>query len=175
MIEVLKTKMQKPDAPQNIIPLAVLLEDAEDKRLPPADESSPDGPRLKFDLIISHLVLHHIPDLRQVLTTMENCLKHSAWIALTDFEDYGPDAKRFHAKSRMEGVARHGIHLETLETLMNEVGFVNVKVERAWRMDKNVERVAGEFGDAGRASQAGQGQIKSFPFLLCLGEKYYCP
>lgn len=175
MIEVLKTKLQKPDAPRNIIPLALLLEDAEDKRLPPADESNPDGSRLKFDLIISHLVLHHIPDLRKVLTTMQNCLKHSAWVALTDFEDYGPDAKSFHAKSRMEGVARHGIHLETMETLMNEVGFVNVKVERAWSMDKNVEKVEGEFGDAGRASHAGQGQIRSFPFLLCLGEKKYCP
>ncbi|KIV85001.1 hypothetical protein PV11_00742 [Exophiala sideris] len=175
MIEVLKTKLQKPGAPQNILPLAVLLEDANDKRLPPADEFNPDGPRLKFDLIISHLVLHHIPDLRQVLNTMQDCLKHSGWVALTDFEDAGPDSKSFHARSRMEGVARHGIHVETMEILMNEVGFVNVNVDRAWSMDKNVEKVDGEFGDAGRATQAGQGQVRSFPFLLCMGEKKYCP
>ncbi|KAI1627459.1 S-adenosyl-L-methionine-dependent methyltransferase [Exophiala viscosa] len=175
MIEVLKNKLQKPGAPQNIYPLAVLLEDADDKRLPPADESDPNGPRLRFDLIISHLVLHHIPDLGKVLTTMKDCLKHSAWVALTDYEDAGPDSKSFHARSRMEGVARHGIHLETMEVLMNEVGFVNVNVERAWSMDKNVEKVDGEFGEAGRASRAGQGQVRSFPFLLCMGEKKYCP
>ncbi len=174
MIDVLKSKLQHADAPQNITPVAVLLEDPEDKSLPPGDENDPNGRRLKFDLVTSHLVLHHIPDLKKDLTTMLGCLKSNGWVALTDFEDYGPEAKSFHAKSKMGGVERHGTNIIAMERLMNEVGFVNVRVEQAWSMDKNVEKFEGEFGDAGKATQPGHGQIKSFPFVLCMGEKKYC-
>ena len=174
MIDVLTTKLKQPESPKNILPVAALLTDPEDKTLPPADENDPDGPRLKFDLITSHLVLHHIADLKAVLNTMLGCLKDGAFVALTDFEDDGPGARRFHAQSKLTGVERHGIHAETMEALMYEVGFVNVKVERAWSMDKNVEKFAGEFGDKGKATQSGQGEIKSFPFLVCKGEKQYC-
>ena len=174
MIDVLKMKLEKGQASKNIIPVAVLLEDPEDKQLPPANEQDPDGKRLKFDLITSHLVLHHIPDLKAVLTTMLGCLKDGGSVALTDFEDAGPHSKKFHPQSKMGGVERHGIHLNTMERLMNEVGFVNVRVEAAWSMDKTVEKIDGEFGDGGRAKVAGQGQVQSFPFLLCLGERKYC-
>ncbi|KIY03545.1 uncharacterized protein Z520_00236 [Fonsecaea multimorphosa CBS 102226] len=175
MIDVLKTKLQADGAPQNIVPVAVLLEDPEDKSLPPADDKEPNGKRLKFDLITSHLVLHHIPDLRAVLTTMLGCLKDGGSIALTDFEDTGPESKRFHAKSRMGGVERHGINRDMMEILLNEVGFVNVRVETAWSMDKTVEKFEGEFGDQGRPNnQQGQGEIRSFPFVLCMGERKFC-
>ncbi|EXJ88216.1 hypothetical protein A1O1_05146 [Capronia coronata CBS 617.96] len=175
MIEVLKTKLQSRDAAQNILPVAVSLENPEDKHLPPADETKPDGPRLKFGLITSHLVLHHIPDLRAVLTTMLGCLKHGGSVALTDFEDYGLEASRFHAKAKMDGVQRHGTNADGIERLMSEVGFVNVRVERAWSMDKVVEKYEGEFGDAPKGPrQSDQGEVKSFPFLLCTGEKKYC-
>ncbi|KIW83841.1 hypothetical protein Z517_03087 [Fonsecaea pedrosoi CBS 271.37] len=177
MIDVLKKKLQDdtssaPPPPRNIVPVAVLLEDPEDKHLPPADENDPDGKRLKFDLITSHLVLHHIPDLKAVLTTMLGCLKDGGSLALTDFEDTGPESRRFHPRSRMGGVERHGIHRETMQALLNEVGFVNVRVETAWTMDKYVEKFEGEFGDARRAE--GQGEIQRFPFVLCIGERKFC-
>ncbi|KIW20063.1 hypothetical protein PV08_00638 [Exophiala spinifera] len=174
MIDVLKTKLQSSDAPRNISPVAALLQDPEDKSLPPQNDEDPGGRRLKFDLITSHLVLHHIADLKGVLATMLGCLKSNGWVALTDFEDYGPEAKSFHAQAKMGGVERHGINADAMEKLMNEVGFVNVRVVRAWSMDKVVEKYEGEFGDAGKASQPGQGQIRSFPFVLCMGEKKYC-
>ncbi|KIW23492.1 uncharacterized protein PV07_11685 [Cladophialophora immunda] len=173
MIDVLKTKLEAPGAPSNITPVAVLLEDPEDKHLPPADGKDPDGQRLKFDLITSHLVLHHIPDLKAVLTTMLGCLKDGGSLALTDFEDTGPESKRFHARSRMGGVERHGINRAAMEALLNEVGFVNVRVETAWSMDKSVEKYEGEFGDAGRPKE-GQGEVRSFPFVLCIGERKFC-
>jgi 2-polyprenyl-3-methyl-5-hydroxy-6-metoxy-1,4-benzoquinol methylase len=172
MIEVLKKKLQQPDAPKNIYPVAVLLEDAEDKALPPADETDPEGRRMKFDLITSHLVLHHIPDLKAVLQTMQNCLKMGGHVALTDFEDYGPEAKAFHPQNKMPGVERHGINVVMMERLMTEVGFVNVKVERAWTMDKRVEKYEGEFSEGG--AQQGQGVVRKFPFLVCMGEKKWC-
>jgi len=169
MIDVLSSKLSSPTAPQNILPLALLLEDPEDKRLPPADEANPDGPRLKYDLITSHLVLHHIADLKPVLTTMLGCLKEGGVIALTDFEDFGPEARRFHPESKMEGVERHGVPREWMAALMEEVGFKNVRVEVAWDHTKMVEKYPGEFKDS--EPTEGQGEMMKFTYLICLGEK----
>lgn len=177
MIDVLKSKVasRAETTPQNIVPVAVLLEDPEDKHLPAADgEKDPEGKRLKFDLITSHLVLHHIPDLKAVLTTMLGCLKDGGSVALTDFEDEGPHSKRFHPKSRMGGVERHGINAAAMEALMHEVGFVNVAVTTAWSMDKTVEKFEGEFGDDPKSRGPDMGQMQSFPFVLCVGERKYC-
>ena len=171
MIDVLKQKLQRDNAPKNILPIAVLLEDPEDPSLPPADDSKPDGPRIKFDLITSHLVLHHIPDLKGVLKTMLGCLTPGGRIMLTDFEDFGPEAKRFHAQSKMEGVERHGINAKQMTDLLREVGFVNVNVKPEWTMTKSVEKTSGEFGPEGKPQYDGQGEKMDFPFVICYGEK----
>ncbi|KFA59951.1 hypothetical protein S40285_07954 [Stachybotrys chlorohalonatus IBT 40285] len=169
MIRALNLKLKDPNAPNNILPLAILLEDPEDKDLPPAEDAALNGARLKFDLIISHLVLHHIPDLRPVLMTMLGCLKAGGVVALTDFEDFGPDAKRFHPECKMAGVERHGIQREAMASLMEEVGFVDVKVEVAWEHEKIAETFPGEFKDGNPAK--GQGELMKFSYLLCLGKK----
>lgn len=169
MIDVLSSKLKKPNTPDNILPLAVLLEDPEDKMLPPADPAESNGPRLKFDLIISHLVLHHIPDLKPVLTTMLGCLKEGGRVALTDFEDFGPEARRFHPESKMDGVERDGIARESIAALMREVGFRDVKVEVAWEHSKIVEKYPGEFKDGEPAK--GEGELMKFPYIICLGKK----
>jgi len=171
MIDVLKDKLRNDDAPKNIIPVAVLLEDPEDPQLPPADAAKPDGPRQKFDLILSHLVLHHIPELEGVLRTMLGCLNPGGRIMLTDFEDFGPEAKRFHAQSKMEGVARHGINASEMGEMLTRIGFTDVNVTPHWTMSKSVERSAGEFGSAGKPENDQQGEKMDFPFLLCYGER----
>jgi 2-polyprenyl-3-methyl-5-hydroxy-6-metoxy-1,4-benzoquinol methylase len=164
MIDVLKGKIEQSKEVNNITPIAVLLEDPEDPSLP----AGSDGKRMKFDLVLSHLVLHHIPDLKAVLTTMLGCLKSGGSVALTDFEDFGPEARHFHAHAKMAGVERHGINREAMTALMEEVGFTNVKVERAWAMKKQVETYEGEFGDKGRPSE-GQGELMNFPFIVAQG------
>lgn len=169
MIDVLSSKLKKPNTPENILPLAILLEDPEDKMLPPADSAEPNGPRLKFDLIISHLVLHHIPDLKPVLATMLSCLKEGGTVALTDFEDFGPEARRFHPESKMDGVERDGIGRESIAALMREVGFRDVKVEVAWEHSKIVEKYPGEFKEGEPAK--GEGELMKFPYIICLGNK----
>ncbi|RSL68316.1 hypothetical protein CEP54_002819 [Fusarium duplospermum] len=174
MIEVLSSKLNKPDAPKNIQPLAILLEDPEDNRLPPADEANPDGPRLKYDLITSHLVLHHIADLKPVLTTMLGCLKEGGMVALTDFEDFGPEARKFHPESKMGGVERHGIPREWMANLMREVGFKDVKVEVAWDHTKLVEKFPGEFDGLKKGEpdlDAGIGELMKFTYVICMGKK----
>jgi len=170
MIAVLSQKLHKtPDAPKNILPVAVLLEDPEDAALPPTHSDQPDGPRQKFDLVTSHLVLHHIPDLRAVLQTMLGCLAPGGRVMLTDFEDFGPEAKRFHPVARMAGVERHGIQAKEMAEMMREVGFAGVDVKAAWTMRKKVEKFEGEFGDGGVKPDLGE--MMDFPFVLCYGER----
>jgi SAM-dependent methyltransferase len=143
-------------------PVSVLLEDPDDPaiRTDPLDGTT-DKPR-RFDLVVSHLVLHHIPDLHAVLRTMLGCLKPGGRVMLTDFEDFGPEARKFHPEHKMDGVERHGIRRADMEELLQEVGFVDVKVETAFELDKAVETVpgSGELRDPVR-----------FPFLICCGTK----
>lgn len=173
MIDVLKTKLEKdPVVRRKIVPLALLLEDPEDAALPAAEDGSG---RQKFDVITSHLVLHHIPNLKSVLQTMHGCLKPGGCLLLTDFEDFGPEAKRFHAASKMDGVARHGINVKTMTELLQEVGFENVSVRPQWTMEKTVEKYEGEFGSSHKefadAAKAQAGEIMQFPFVLCYAVK----
>ena len=126
---------------------------------------------MKYDVIISHLVLHHIPDLQGVLTTMFGCLSPDGCVALTDFEDFGPEAHKFHSKKRMNGVARHGANVQVMENLLRELGFVDVKCEVARKMRKRVEKWEGEFDAPDGKPTKGQGMIMDFPFLLIYGRK----
>ena len=167
MIEVLETKLKKPNAPNNVLPLAIMLEDPEDASLPPADPSQPSGPRLKYDLITSHLVLHHLPEVPPILRTMFGCLKPGGRVALTDFEDFGPEAKRFHQESRLPSVERHGIKRNWIAGEMEKVGFVNVQIEVAWRHVKDVEKYPGQFD----AEKNPVGEEMEFSYLICLGRR----
>lgn len=158
-----------------ITPLCLLLEDPEDPRLPPAaaDDAGEGAPRRKFDLVTSHLVLHHIADVRAVLATMLGCLRPGTGeVALTDFEDFGPGARRFHPESKMAGVERHGVGAAWIAGLMREVGFVDVDVGAKWTMEKEVERFPGEWGGEGLERRPKEGaEVMGFPFLLCRGRR----
>jgi len=74
---------------------------------------------------------------------------------LTDFENFGPQAMKFHPQHKMEGVERHGITKEEMELLLREARFVDVEVKEAFRMPKEVEG----------------GTNMDFPFLICMGTK----
>lgn len=173
MIDALTQKIARPEndsVREKIQPLCVMLEDPEDKRLPPADTPSPDGPREKYDLITSHLVLHHIADLAGVLRTMHGCLRPGGEVALTDYEDFGPEARKFHPESKMFGVERHGIDAKWFAGLMEDAGFVDVDVRPRWTMEKEVERVPGEWGEK-KPEDGRELAVMEFPFLLCRGRK----
>ncbi|RDL39897.1 S-adenosyl-L-methionine-dependent methyltransferase [Venustampulla echinocandica] len=167
MIEVLKDKLFQTPEVKNILPVHALLEDPDDPRIRPdptragIEEVEKLAPR-RFDLILSHLVLHHISDLPAVFRTMFGCLKAGSSIALTDFEDFGPEARRFHPEAKMDGVERHGIPRKEVEMMLKDAGFVDVKVETAFRMEKGIETVPGE---------GVKGETMEFPFLICMGRK----
>ena len=144
MINALKAKLAANDL-TNINPLCLLLEDPND----PALQGK------KYDLILSHLVLHHVPSLEALLTTMYGCLKPGGRIALTDFERFSPESRKFHPESKMEGVERHGICKMEMECVIKDAGFNRPQARFAFAMEKSVEP---------------EGSM-TFPFLICLGEK----
>ncbi len=79
-------------------------------------------------------------------------------IALTDYEDFGPEACKFHAKSKWHDVERHGLKKEEIERTARDVGFADIAVVRAFSTEKKVEEGQG-------------GGMMDFPFLLCLGRR----
>ncbi|CAK7222497.1 hypothetical protein SCUCBS95973_004861 [Sporothrix curviconia] len=158
----------------SVTPVCLVLNDSEDPALPPADppdasDTSSTAPRRKFDLVISHLVLHHIPDHPALLRALFGCLKPGGQLALTDFENFGPQARRFHAERRMAGVEFHGIEAALFAEQMRAAGFVDVLVQPAWEMTKAVERFPGEW-NAGKPKGV-ELETMQFPFLLCRGTK----
>lgn len=80
-------------------------------------------------------------------------------MALTDFEDFGPEAIKFHPPTKLEGVERHGIPAAWIEELMKEVGFQDVKVSVGWTLIKSID----DWEDNK------PGDTLGFPFLVCEG------
>lgn len=153
MIKALEAKLAANPSISNVEPVRVLLENPDDPRIqnPLVEGQSPK----RFDLILSHLVLHHIPSLSDVFKTMYGCLKPGGEVALTDFENFGPDAQNFHPKHKMEGVERHGIGRQEMEGLLKESGFRDVRIDEGFKMEKTIEG----------------GGLMEFPFLICMAKK----
>ena len=169
MIAALEKKLAIPGAPGNIESLCAMLEDSEDPCLPPASTVNPYGPRRKFDLVLGHLLLHHVSDLHSMLAMILGCLKPGGWVALTDFEDFGPQARRFHPEAKMHGVERDGIKRVEFARLMKGIGLVDVRVEVGWTMQKEVERWPGEWGK--EKPEGAMLETMEFPFLVCMGRR----
>ncbi|KAM7203582.1 S-adenosyl-L-methionine-dependent methyltransferase [Rhypophila sp. PSN 637] len=165
MIDVLKSKLETTHTHiKNVLPVSALLEDPNDERIqldPVNREPTPENRR--FDLITSHLVLHHIPDLQPLLSLMFAALKPSTGkIMLTDYESFGPEARKFHPESKMDEVERHGIERAEMTRLMEDAGFVDIKAEVAFEMEKPIETFPG--------SGIMEGKM-TFPFLVCEGRR----
>ncbi|KAH6632454.1 S-adenosyl-L-methionine-dependent methyltransferase [Chaetomium tenue] len=153
-----------PPPPTNIHPIHTLLTSATSPLLhhDPLTHLPTPTPR-RFDLIVSHLVLHHIPSLPTFFATIHDCLHPGTGrVMVTDFEDFGPAARQFHPESKMDGVERHGIQEGVMREVLEGAGFVDVKVERAFEMGKEVETEPGS-GVLGPAVV--------FPFLICEGRR----
>ena len=174
MIAALRSKLEQPSAPNstnpqtkapptNINPIHTLLTDPSDPLLTLDPVTHIPHPNRRFDLIVSHLVLHHIPDLPALFTLIHGCLRPGGGrVMVTDFEDFGPAARQFHPESKMDGVERHGIGREMIREVMEGAGFVDVRVQTAFEMAKEVETEPGS---------GVLGLVVVFPFLICEGTR----
>ncbi|KAI1844230.1 hypothetical protein JX266_009521 [Neoarthrinium moseri] len=170
MIQVLRLKiaeMCNPTERKHIAPLCLSVEDPEDPALPPGQG----GKRKKFDLVTGHLLLHHVADHKALLETMFGCLKPGGRLALTDFADFGPEARLFHPEGRMGDVEHdQGVNPKAIEKLMRQVGFEETNVSVAWTSEKEVERFPGEWGPKGLQKPESV-RTMEFSFVLCSGRK----
>ena len=91
MIDMLLAKVEGKSVEGKVKAHVKLLEDPDDGVLR--------GKR--FDLVLSHLVFHHVPDMRALVRVMLGTLKSGGRIWISDFQDDGPQAERFHPKDKV--------------------------------------------------------------------------
>ncbi|KAF3940541.1 hypothetical protein ABW19_dt0207838 [Dactylella cylindrospora] len=175
MISALSRKLLAKNAPVNITPLQALLQSAEDPKLPNDPDSDDPNQKIRFDVIVSNLVMHHIPDLKSFIKLTYDLLAPGGVIALTDFENTSEESRRFHPEDKMDGVERHGLLRTEMEEWLNEAGFTDAKVETGWVMRKQVERFPGEWKGGKPKSVALEKEedrcMMDFNFLVCMGRK----
>ena len=101
-------------------------------------------------ITVSYIVLHPIP-LETLLKTICGCLKPGSHTAPTDFEKFGPVARKLDPESKTAGAERHGIMTMEMECVSKESG-----PEEGFKMDKAAEEVV-------------EAIMMGFPFLICVG------
>ncbi|CAI6310923.1 unnamed protein product [Periconia digitata] len=171
MLATFSQKISALSTTPNLAAVNVLVQDPDDKHLQAAaadlaarrpnggNEISASNGKYRFDLVVSHLTLHHIPDMAALCGVLHKALRKGGCVALTDYEDFGNEARAFHPKAKWEGVERHGVRKDEIEMVMRAVGFEDVRIETPFVMQKKVE------GEDGSEVE------RDFPFLLCFGRK----
>jgi tRNA (cmo5U34)-methyltransferase len=86
-------------------------------------------PAAKFDLIVSSMVLHHIPDVSEALHRLRPCLLPGGWIAVADLES---EDGTFHSDST--GVYHHGFDREEVCRWLKDIGFMDTTAHEAYRI-----------------------------------------
>lgn len=86
-------------------------------------------PAASFDLIVSSMVLHHIPDVPQVIRRLRPSLRTGGWIALADLET---EDGTFHADST--GVYHRGFDRNTVCRWLRDAGFTDTTSCEAHRI-----------------------------------------
>jgi ubiquinone/menaquinone biosynthesis C-methylase UbiE len=86
-------------------------------------------PGPEFDLIVSSMVLHHIPEVPQTIRRLRSCLRPGGWMALADLES---EDGTFHADST--GVYHHGFDPEQVCRWLREAGFTDITAREAHRL-----------------------------------------
>jgi tRNA (cmo5U34)-methyltransferase len=86
-------------------------------------------PVAEFDLIVSSMVLHHIPDVPEALRRLRPCLRPDGWIALADLDT---EDGTFH--SDLTGVYHHGLDREAVCRWLQDAGFTETTTREAHRI-----------------------------------------
>lgn len=172
MIDMLNAKILLHSLESKVTTKVKLLEDPNDPLLQGK----------KFDLALSHLVFHHVPDMGKLVQVVYDTLKSGGRIWISDFEHDGPQAEAFHPKHKASllshsrastiksadelfcilclwmvkqhaGVERHGLERREMKEILETAGFDHVEVFESFKMDKQVD----------------SGETQSFPFLAITG------
>lgn len=88
-------------------------------------------PTAEFDLIVSSMVLHHLPDVQQVIRRLQPCLKSGGVIALADLDS---EDGTFHADPT--GVFHKGFDRNKVCEWLGNAGFTGVSAQDAYRITR---------------------------------------
>lgn len=94
-----------------------------------SESDKPPLPAARFDLIVSSMVLHHLPDVPQAIRRLRPCLRPNGWIALADLES---EDGTFHADPT--GVYHRGFDREEIGRWLREAGFTDTTAREAHRL-----------------------------------------
>ncbi|MCX6998232.1 MAG: class I SAM-dependent methyltransferase [Kiritimatiellaeota bacterium] len=105
-------------------------------------------PVSEFDLIVSSMVLHHIPDVPQAIQRLRPCLRPGGWIALADLDS---EDGTFHTDST--GVFHHGLDRDEVCRWLRDAMFMDTTSREAHRMVRS----------------SPDGQTRQYPVFLVSG------
>ena len=88
-------------------------------------------PVAEFDLVVSSMVLHHIPDVEQLFRQIQPCLQPGGWIALADLDS---EDGTFH--SDPAGVFHKGFDRNKVCEWLGNAGFIGVSAQDAYRITR---------------------------------------
>lgn len=84
-----------------------------------------------FDLIVSSMVLHHLPDVPKVLAHVRPALRPGGWIALADLDS---ENGTFHADPT--GIYHNGFDRAEVCRWLEEAGFAHTSSREAYRITR---------------------------------------
>lgn len=84
----------------------------------------PDQLRRRYDWAVSAMTFHHIPDMQRTITCLAGSVDRG--LVIVDYLAWD-GAIVFHPDDKMEGVERHGLRAEEMESMCRAAGFKTVE------------------------------------------------
>lgn len=106
------------------------------------------APGERFDLVVSAMTLHHVPDVPRLLRVLRGLLDQGGWVALADLDS---ENGLFHDEP-FDG--HHGFDRDDLATQLSEAGYTEVKFSTPYAVTKEVD-----------------GQRRDFPLFLATARR----
>lgn len=94
-------------------------------------------PAAEFELAVSMMALHHVPDTDAALHGLARMLVPGGWIAVADLD---AEDGSFHADAEEHGAILHGHDRDDLRRRAEAVGFEQVRFDDVWSIEKNERR-----------------------------------
>jgi len=88
-------------------------------------------PETGFDLVISSMTLHHLPDVPLIFKRLAAVLKPGGWLAVADLDS---EDGSFHRD--VKDVYHKGFARDDIRRWLQDAGFVNISIQDAHRLEK---------------------------------------
>lgn len=104
------------------------------------DLDTDEPPNAQFDLIVTSMVMHHMPDVPKVLRAFHQMLRPDGVVAIADLD---AEDGTFHPDNT--GIHHFGFNREAMVVMLETAGFQNIKHSTAHVMTKEVDAKPREY------------------------------